>query len=209
MKSILEHLKAALARMAGRSSDETLMRQFLDLQPGLVDGLSFAGLRLAMIARIMEPSNAFKKCEDTWTTAHWMQALVGEVGELANILKKVDRGDFTLESALESIGKEFGDIVAYLDILAFKVGINLGQVTADKYNEVSERIGSSLRIELGDTSEAKLGGDFYQALGWMHAHCCSLLDEGKDPRQENVPQMVQQAIHDLLLGDSDADLDAA
>jgi hypothetical protein len=34
----------------------------------------------------------------------------------------------------------------YLDILAFRLGINLGEVTIAKFNEVSERIKCPIRI---------------------------------------------------------------
>lgn len=82
----------------------------------LTNGLSFKTLRAANILRMK--SSKYKEKVDKWTTAHWLQATVGELGELANILKKIDRGDFTLEEAKSDIAKEFADVQIYLDIMA-------------------------------------------------------------------------------------------
>lgn len=39
------------------------------------------------------------------------------------------------------------------------------------------------------------------ALGWAHADCRMQLDEGKDPRQERLPDMLHRAMDDLDLTD--------
>ncbi|MCQ3014733.1 MazG-like family protein [Pseudomonas tremae] len=109
-----------------------------------LDGLSFQKLRQANVKRLT--SSKYKLCEQNWQPAHWMNALTGEAGECANIIKKVDRGDYSLESALPNIARELADIHSYLDILAFKLGIDLGAATVSKFDEVSERIGSSIRL---------------------------------------------------------------
>lgn len=114
----------------------------------LTNGLSFNTLRDANIKRM--ESNSYKKCETEWTSAHWMQATIGEFGELANLLKKVDRGDFSLDEARSDIAREFADVQTYLDIMAYKLNIDLGQATIDKFNEVSNRIGSRVYIGQDD-----------------------------------------------------------
>lgn len=107
-------------------------------------GLSFDSLRAANIERI--GSSKYSKCEESWTPAHWMQATMGELGELANLLKKVDRGDFPFEQVKADVARELADVQTYLDILAFKLGVDLGEATIGKFNEVSERIGSPVRL---------------------------------------------------------------
>lgn len=107
-------------------------------------GLTFNALRAANAERIV--SSKYRKCEENWTPAHWMQATVGELGELANLLKKVDRGDFPFDDVKADVAKELADVQTYLDILALKLGVDLGQATIDKFNEVSERIGSPVRL---------------------------------------------------------------
>ncbi|KPW58693.1 MazG nucleotide pyrophosphohydrolase domain protein [Pseudomonas caricapapayae] len=109
-----------------------------------MNNLKFQELRQANVKRLA--SSKYKLCEQNWQPAHWMNALTGEVGECANIIKKVDRGDYSLESALPNIARELADIQCYLDILAFKLGIDLGDATISKFDEVSERIGSPIRL---------------------------------------------------------------
>lgn len=83
---------------------------------------------------------------ENWSLGEWMCALTGEVGEAANIVKKIFRGDVSLNQAREALGKEFADILTYLSITAEKAGIDLSQVTIDKFNEVSERVGSDVKL---------------------------------------------------------------
>ena len=107
-------------------------------------GLSFDVLRDANKERLKD--GKYVECEKNWAPAHWVQATLGEFGELANILKKVDRGDFLLSDKLEDIEKELADIQTYLDILAFKLGVDLGTATIQKFNEISRRITSHVFI---------------------------------------------------------------
>lgn len=107
-------------------------------------GLTFNSLRAANAERI--GASRYRKCEENWTPAHWMQATVGELGELANLLKKVDRGDFSFDQVKGEVAKELADVQTYLDILALKLDVDLGRATIDKFNEVSERIGSHVML---------------------------------------------------------------
>ena len=56
--------------------------------------------------------------------------------------------DLTLDEARPDVAKELADVVTYLDLLAFRCGVDLGRATMDKFNEVSERVGFPDRIEL-------------------------------------------------------------
>lgn len=117
-----------------------------------MNGLEFQALRKANIARLPtfkngkgEPAHSEPDGSD-WSLGEWVAALVGEVGEAANIIKKVRRGDITLDEARPVLAKELADVQTYLDILAFRCGVDLGQATLDKFNEVSERVGSPIRL---------------------------------------------------------------
>lgn len=73
-------------------------------------------------------------------------ALAGECGELCNLIKKVERGDFgpmpeAVEEVRVMIGEELGDVVAYAAILADAIGLDLGEVTARKFNIKSDHFG--------------------------------------------------------------------
>lgn len=118
----------------------------------MTDGLTFNTLRGANAARLPtfknskgEPAHAQADGSD-WSLGEWCNAVTGELGEAANIIKKIKRGDLTLEEARPALAKEFADIVTYLDILAMQAGVNLGRSTIEKFNEVSERVKSPIRI---------------------------------------------------------------
>ena len=71
---------------------------------------------------------------------------MGELGEYANIRKKFERGDITEEEFQVEAAKELADVQIYLDILAFRLGIDLGSAVKRKFNEVSKRVGSPILI---------------------------------------------------------------
>ena len=92
-----------------------------------------------------------------WSVAEWLQALVGELGEFANVRKKYIRGDLTYEEYIGMAEKGLADVQTYLDILAFRAadtkdgkahdyGFDLGQITRLKFNEVSARVGCPVFI---------------------------------------------------------------
>lgn len=81
-----------------------------------------------------------------WKLSAWCNALTGEVGEAANIIKKIERGDFSLAEARQELGKELADVLTYLDILAFRAGIDLGEATKQKFNEVSDRVDCNIKL---------------------------------------------------------------
>lgn len=81
-----------------------------------------------------------------WALSAWCNAVLGELGEAANLIKKIERGDFTLEQKREELAKEFADVLTYLDLLAFRSGVDLGRATIDKFNEVSRRVGAPVYL---------------------------------------------------------------
>lgn len=100
-----------------------------------------------------------------WSLSAWSNAVLGELGEAANLIKKIERGDFTIDEARQELGRELADVMTYLDILAFRCGVDLGQATCAKWNEVSRRVGCPLRlvwsshgIELGNVVETEDDG---------------------------------------------------
>lgn len=98
-----------------------------------------------------------------WTPLEWAGAQGGEVGELvgavgallalvgaggraANLTKKIRRGDVTEASARDAVGAELADVLLYGFALARRLGIDLERAVVAKFNEVSERIGSAVRL---------------------------------------------------------------
>jgi NTP pyrophosphatase (non-canonical NTP hydrolase) len=74
---------------------------------------------------------------DEWTPNDWFTAMAGELGEAGNVLKKIRRGDFTMDEARHKVAQELADVVIYLDMLAHACGINLGQAVMDTFNAKS------------------------------------------------------------------------
>jgi NTP pyrophosphatase (non-canonical NTP hydrolase) len=116
------------------------------------DGLTFNTLRQANIQRLplfkdKKGRVVHNKTGSDWSPATWLQAVVGELGEYANLRKKVERGDLTLDEARPELAKELADVIIYLDILAFQLDIDLGKAVMSKWNEVSERIEVPLYID--------------------------------------------------------------
>lgn len=114
--------------------------------------LTFDQLRQANVARLPlfkngkgEPAHSQPDGSD-WCLAQWSNAVLGELGEAANIIKKIERGDLSLEEARPLLAKEYADVQTYLDILAFRTGVDLGEATRSKWNEVSRRVGCDLSI---------------------------------------------------------------
>lgn len=120
------------------------------------DGLTFNTLRKANIKRLPLFKDAkgrtahSKKNGSDWSVAEWCMAVTGELGEFANLYKKVIRGDFKLAQVKVALGKELADIAIYLDILAFQLDIDLGEAIIEKWNETSRKVGANLYIDAED-----------------------------------------------------------
>lgn len=117
-----------------------------------MNSLTFAALRHANMRRLPqlknrrgEPAHSEPDGSD-WALSAWCNAVTGELGELANLIKKVERGDFTLEEGREQIANELADVQTYLDVLAFRCGVDLGQATVGKFNQVSDRVGCKVYL---------------------------------------------------------------
>lgn len=109
----------------------------------LSNSLTFDQFRIANDARTPVFKN--RKGEPTnsgdWIPAQWFQAFVGEVGEYANWRKKYEHGDITHDQFMVEARKELADAQTYLDKLASCLGIDLGEATREKFNEISKRVG--------------------------------------------------------------------
>lgn len=106
-----------------------------------MNSLTFAQLRAVNVDRCEESFFPLDSKDGPW----WGNAMAGECGEACNIVKKMDRDGETLELH-EALAKELADLVTYADLLAARFGIDLGLAVAAKFNEVSERVGSHLRL---------------------------------------------------------------
>ena len=89
-----------------------------------------------------------------WSLADWSNALCGEAGEHANVIKKirrqetgaVNKGDPTMEELKAMAMEELADVVIYADLMAKQLGGDLGQAIKAKFNKVSEKYGFPERL---------------------------------------------------------------
>ena len=103
-----------------------------------------------------ESPTGFNHPMEEWSIAEWTNAICGEAGEAANLAKKIIRtragvrgNSGTKEQYEAELAKELADIVLYCDLTATKLGIDLWSTdgaVAKKFNEVSDKIGSELKL---------------------------------------------------------------
>lgn len=92
--------------------------------------------------------------EDGWSGADWSNAMCGEAGELANVVKKLRRVDVGMPGKndpdrrvlLDQLGVEAADVFIYLDLLCQFYGVSLKEALVGKFNSVSEREGWQERL---------------------------------------------------------------
>lgn len=95
-----------------------------------------------------EQSDGFRHGINNWSLSDWMTALTGEVGEAANIIKKLNRirdGVSAKQAPLmklrSNLEDEIADIFIYLDLLATASGFSLEQAVIKKFNKTSRKNG--------------------------------------------------------------------
>jgi NTP pyrophosphatase (non-canonical NTP hydrolase) len=92
---------------------------------------------------------------DEWSGADWSNAMCGEAGEAANVVKKLRRHEThagtqyntpEVAALLPALAEELADVVIYADLLAHKYGIDLADAVIAKFNRVSEAQGFPERV---------------------------------------------------------------
>ena len=116
-----------------------------------MSNLTFAQLHEAVVARTEE---VFHKVHD-WTPTDWACAMAGECGEACNAVKKIRRLETntntakdpqTLEEATVAVADELADTIIYANLLAARLGIDLGQAVVRKFNLVSLRMSATVYL---------------------------------------------------------------
>lgn len=98
-----------------------------------------------------------RRCEDPagfchaladWSRSDWLVACLGELGEAANVAKKLNRirdgipGNKETEAELlEKFKSEIADAFIYLDLLAQSAGFDLGEAVVQTFQRKSLQIG--------------------------------------------------------------------
>ncbi|WP_369045766.1 hypothetical protein [Sinomonas sp. P10A9] len=76
---------------------------------------------------------------NTQPLIHNVLSLAGESGEVANLVKKFDRGDFDFERLMNELPGELADVAIYLIKIAYQSGIDLERAVVDKISQNERR----------------------------------------------------------------------
>lgn len=95
-----------------------------------------------------EAPKGFNHQLNSWSLSDWITATTGELGEAANIVKKLNRvrdgmphNAETPEQLQKMLGDEIADVYIYLDLLAQAAGFDLETIVLTKFNKTSSKIG--------------------------------------------------------------------
>ncbi len=101
-----------------------------------------------------ESLGGFNHRLEDWSLSDWFTAAVGELGEAANVAKKLNRyrdginGNTQSEAELRvQLARELADTVTYLDLLAQREGIDLWAAVRDTFNRKSDQIGCPIKFD--------------------------------------------------------------
>jgi NTP pyrophosphatase (non-canonical NTP hydrolase) len=97
------------------------------------------------------------RCYDNQPLTYWTTALAGEVGELCNMIKKMQRvavggvdggSSYSAKDITpEMLKEEIGGIAIYLDLLASLLDISLEQAVIDTFDGKSRQLGFSQYVD--------------------------------------------------------------
>jgi NTP pyrophosphatase (non-canonical NTP hydrolase) len=98
--------------------------------------------------RRCESPKGFHHTLASWSLSDWFTATMGELGEAANIAKKLNRvrdgipgNKETPDELQAALGEEIADAFIYLDLLAQRAGVDLEAAVIAKFNKTSAKIG--------------------------------------------------------------------
>lgn len=103
-------------------------------------------LRIANDSRQVQWENAQEKL----SLSYLGNAIAGEVGEACNVIKKLEREQLGLrgsKASVSDLADELADVIIYIDILASRCDIDLGEAIRSKFNKTSEKYGLGTRID--------------------------------------------------------------
>ncbi len=123
--------------------------------------LTFERFSRANRARCESPQG-FNHALNSWDTSDWFLAVLGELGEAANVAKKLNRvrdgipgNKETPDELRAKLRKELGDVFVYLDLLAQAHEFTIDAAAIEVFNAKSRELGYSDEL-LASSTEADL-----------------------------------------------------
>jgi len=115
-------------------------------------GMTFGQFSGANRARCESP-DGFNHKLGSWSTSDWITAITGELGEAANVVKKLNRyrdgvpGNKLSEGELrDQLRKELGDVFVYLDLTCQSLGFSIADAATEVFNSKSAEIGYPTKL---------------------------------------------------------------
>jgi|GEM_PF-1967663 len=112
-----------------------------------VSGFDMRKFSAENLTRCTSP-DGFNHPLESWSLSDWMTATLGELGEAANVLKKLNRvrdgitgNKETPEDLSSMLADEIADAYIYMDLFAQAAGIDLPSAVRRKFDKTSEKIG--------------------------------------------------------------------
>lgn len=114
---------------------------------------AFAALNL----KRCEAANGFNHALDSWNPSEWTNAMCGELGEAANLTKKISRHDQGIRGNVKAEDQdrdalrlraidEIADVIIYADLAIQRLRGNTAAAVRDKFNRKSIEIGCDILI---------------------------------------------------------------
>ena len=90
---------------------------------------------------------------EAWSASDWMVAILGELGEAANIIKKLNRcrdgirGNKETKAELQAkLRKELGDVFVYLDLTCQVHGFTIEEAAVEVWDAKSAELDYPIRL---------------------------------------------------------------
>ena len=103
-----------------------------------------------------ESETGFNHNLHSWSTSDWFTAIMGELGEAANVAKKLNRvrdgingNKETADQLRPKLRREIADTFVYLDLLCQSLGFNIGDAAVEVFNAKSKELGCPIVILIG------------------------------------------------------------
>jgi NTP pyrophosphatase (non-canonical NTP hydrolase) len=126
-----------------------------------MDMVEFSRVNLARC----ESPKGFNHALHSWSLSDWFTAVTGELGEAANIAKKLNRvrdgipgNKQTPEQLRAMLARELADTFIYLDLLAQSAGVDLPAAVVRVFNAKSDELGCSIRYDDVKAATVTVGG---------------------------------------------------
>lgn len=178
--------------------------------------LLFGVLRDANRARLPQFKNKHGELAHTkpdgsdWSPAQWLQAMLGELGELAQVRRSFEHGALSFEGYREHATKEVADVQIYLDIFARRAFDIVEERTDDDAAQILMGVVADLgayandrkKFDRGDLTGAEFAEKRYFALREALAGVARLMG---CPVQDPITRVTEAHYSGVDLGQASVD----